>query len=178
MLTFHTGTTLDHGVTPRSGRDGLYMVGSHGVAHDCVIGDRVVMANNSALGGHVKIGDNVFIGGLAGLHQHSTRGPGLTSSGRTPRSPRTSSPSVRSGAPMPILEGLNLVGLRRHAGSAARPSTSCAPPTACYSPTKAPSRSAWTTRRTPSATAMAEVMEIVDFIRVDGTRPLCLPKPD
>ncbi len=48
-VTMHTGTVLDHGLT-LVGSDGLYMVGCH-VAHDCVLGDRVVIAGNAALGG-------------------------------------------------------------------------------------------------------------------------------
>jgi UDP-N-acetylglucosamine acyltransferase len=50
------------------GNNCLFMVGTH-VAHDCVIGDHVVMANNATLGGHVRVGDHVVIGGLAAVHQ-------------------------------------------------------------------------------------------------------------
>jgi UDP-N-acetylglucosamine acyltransferase len=46
----------------------LFMVGVH-IAHDCVIGNNVVMANNATLGGHVVVGDYTIIGGLAAVHQ-------------------------------------------------------------------------------------------------------------
>lgn len=46
----------------------LFMASSH-VAHDCKVGNHVIMANNATLGGHVVVGDNVIIGGLVGVHQ-------------------------------------------------------------------------------------------------------------
>ena len=55
------------------GDGGLFMVGSH-IAHDCRIGDNVVMANHVALAGHVEIGDGAVIGGLAAVHQHGRIG--------------------------------------------------------------------------------------------------------
>ena len=47
----------------RVGNHGLFMVGAH-VAHDCMIGDHVILANNATLGGHVAIGDYAIIGGI------------------------------------------------------------------------------------------------------------------
>jgi UDP-N-acetylglucosamine acyltransferase len=51
------------------GADCLIMAQAH-VAHDCRVGDGVVIAQGAALGGHVHVGDGVVIGGLAGIHQH------------------------------------------------------------------------------------------------------------
>ena len=65
--TVNRGTTHDKGVTC-IGNDNLFMAYSH-VAHDCVIGDNVVLANCAALGGHVEIGDWVTLGGLTAVHQ-------------------------------------------------------------------------------------------------------------
>jgi UDP-N-acetylglucosamine acyltransferase len=50
------------------GDDCLFMPSAH-VAHDCVVGNRVIMANSAALGGHVELGDFVIIGGLSAVHQ-------------------------------------------------------------------------------------------------------------
>ena len=50
------------------GDNSLFMVASH-IAHDCVIGNNVIMANNATLGGHVHVGDFAVIGGLAAVHQ-------------------------------------------------------------------------------------------------------------
>jgi UDP-N-acetylglucosamine acyltransferase len=72
-VTMHTGTVGGGGVT-KVGSDGLYMVGSH-VAHDCIVGDRVILRQTGAtLGGHVVIGDYVFMGGLAAVHQFTRIG--------------------------------------------------------------------------------------------------------
>jgi UDP-N-acetylglucosamine acyltransferase len=67
FCTVNRGTTHDEGVT-RIGSDNLLMSYTH-VAHDCQVGDRIVMANNATLGGHVKLGDWVIMGGFSGVHQ-------------------------------------------------------------------------------------------------------------
>jgi UDP-N-acetylglucosamine acyltransferase len=66
------GTTHDKGVT-HIGNDNLLMAYSH-VAHDCHLGDQIVMANCATLGGHVEIGDWVTMGGLSAVHQHTKVG--------------------------------------------------------------------------------------------------------
>jgi UDP-N-acetylglucosamine acyltransferase len=52
----------------RVGSDGLFMAYTH-VAHDCIIGDHVVMSNVATLGGHVELGDHVIMAGLSAVHQ-------------------------------------------------------------------------------------------------------------
>jgi UDP-N-acetylglucosamine acyltransferase len=71
-VTVNRGTTKDKGVT-RIGSDNLLMAYSH-VAHDCVLGNEIVMANCSTLGGHVEIGDWVIMGGLSAVHQFTKVG--------------------------------------------------------------------------------------------------------
>jgi UDP-N-acetylglucosamine acyltransferase len=71
-VTANRGTTHDKGVT-RIGNDNLLMAYSH-VAHDCLLGNEIVMANCSTLGGHVELGDWVIMGGLAAVHQHTKVG--------------------------------------------------------------------------------------------------------
>ncbi len=65
--TIHRGTITGSGVT-RVGADCLLMAVVH-VAHDCDLGDGVIVANNVVMGGHVTIGDGAVIGGAAALHQ-------------------------------------------------------------------------------------------------------------
>ena len=65
--TVHRGTVQDEGVT-RIGNDGLFMAYTH-VAHDCRIGDHVIMANGATLAGHVVIEDHVILGGFTLVHQ-------------------------------------------------------------------------------------------------------------
>jgi len=65
--TIHRGTVTGTGVT-RVGADCLLMAVVH-VAHDCALGDGVIVANNVVMGGHVTIGDGAVIGGATALHQ-------------------------------------------------------------------------------------------------------------
>jgi UDP-N-acetylglucosamine acyltransferase len=67
FCTVNRGTTHDKGVT-RIGSDNLFMSYTH-VAHDCVLGDKIVMSNCATLGGHVHLGDWVIMGGFSGVHQ-------------------------------------------------------------------------------------------------------------
>jgi UDP-N-acetylglucosamine acyltransferase len=67
FCTFNIGSPGDKGVT-RMGDDNWIMAYVH-VAHDCVIGDHTIFANNTTLGGHVQIDDWVILGGFTGVHQ-------------------------------------------------------------------------------------------------------------
>jgi UDP-N-acetylglucosamine acyltransferase len=66
-VTINPGTEGGGGKTV-IGSDGLFMAYAH-VAHDCLLGDRVVLANSVALAGHITIEDRAVIGGLVGVHQ-------------------------------------------------------------------------------------------------------------
>ena len=65
--SFNLGTSQDAGVT-RVGSDNWIMAYVH-VAHDCVVGDHTIFANNATLAGHVHIGDWAILGGFTGVHQ-------------------------------------------------------------------------------------------------------------
>jgi UDP-N-acetylglucosamine acyltransferase len=67
FCTMNRGTAAGRGLTS-IGSDGLFMAYSH-VAHDCAIGDKVILANCATMGGHVQIGDWVQLGGLSAIHQ-------------------------------------------------------------------------------------------------------------
>lgn len=67
FVTMHRGTQKGGGIT-RVGNDGLFMAYSH-VAHDCQIGDGVIVANGATLGGHVLVEDRANISGLSAIHQ-------------------------------------------------------------------------------------------------------------
>lgn len=66
-VTIHRGTTQDQGET-RIGSNNLFMAYVH-IAHDCVVGDNVIMSNNASIAGHVHVGDWAILGGLTGVHQ-------------------------------------------------------------------------------------------------------------
>lgn len=65
--TFHRGTIQDNGET-RVGSNNLFMVNVH-VAHDCVVGDNCILANDTNLAGHVHLGDWAILGGATQVHQ-------------------------------------------------------------------------------------------------------------
>lgn len=67
FCTVHLGTAQDAGVT-RIGSDNWIMAYVH-IAHDCVLGDHIVMSNNASLAGHVVVGDWAILGGFTGVHQ-------------------------------------------------------------------------------------------------------------
>lgn len=67
FCSLHRGTMLDRGVTS-IGDDNLMMAYVH-VAHDCVLGDGITMANGASLAGHVHIGDHCILGGFALVYQ-------------------------------------------------------------------------------------------------------------
>jgi UDP-N-acetylglucosamine acyltransferase len=71
-VTVNRGTVTGNGVT-RIGNDNLLMAYSH-VAHDCSLGDQIVLANCATLGGHVELGDWVIMGGLSAVHQFTKIG--------------------------------------------------------------------------------------------------------
>jgi UDP-N-acetylglucosamine acyltransferase len=93
------------------GDDGLFMVGVH-IAHDCVIGNRVIMANNATLGGHVQVGSNVLIGGLAAVHQFVRIGDFAVIGGMSGVESDVI-PYGRVKGERAHLAGLNLIGLER-----------------------------------------------------------------
>ncbi len=66
-VTMNPGTE-GGGMKTTVGNDCLFMVGAH-VAHDCIIGDNVILANNATLAGHVTVGDHAVLGGLSAVHQ-------------------------------------------------------------------------------------------------------------
>lgn len=72
FCTFNVGTVQDGGLT-RLGNDNWVMAYVH-IAHDCIVGDHCILANNATLAGHISIGDHVFLGGLTAVHQFCTIG--------------------------------------------------------------------------------------------------------
>ena len=92
------------------GCDAFLMAGSH-IAHDCVLGDRVILANQVMIAGHVSIGDDTFFGGGVGIHQFVRIGEGVMISGNASIT-KDIAPFLLVGE-RDELSGLNLIGLRR-----------------------------------------------------------------
>lgn len=110
--TMSTGTVGGGGIT-RVGDGNLFMMSTH-VAHDCIIGNNVIMANNATLAGHCVVEDFVVMGGLSAVHQHVRLGRGAMIGGLAgvvaDVIPYGSVAGERA-----HLMGLNLVGLKRRA---------------------------------------------------------------
>lgn len=108
--TLNTGTEGGGGLT-KVGDDCLIMAGAH-VAHDCIVGNRVILVNNAALAGHCVVEDDVIIGGLSGVHQWVRIGRGAII-GAVTMVTNDVIPFGLVQAPRGSLDGLNLVGLKR-----------------------------------------------------------------
>ncbi len=169
--TVHAGTAGGRGVTT-IGDDGLFMVSVH-IGHDCIIGDKVTAAPSVAVGGHVTVSDFVFLGGLAAIHQFTrvgryafVGGGGIVTKDVIPYG------SVWGNHAH--LEGLNLIGLKRRGFTREQIAT-----------LRAAYRLLFADEGTfqeriedveEGYSNVPEIMEILEFIREDATRPLCLPQ--
>ncbi len=109
-VTLNTGTEDDRGVTQVGDRCFL-MVGAH-VAHDCLVGNNVVFANNVVLGGHVTVGDNVMFGGGVAVRQFVRIGEGAMIVGLSGVRADLIPWGMAHGS-LAHLIGLNVVGMRR-----------------------------------------------------------------
>ena len=109
-VTMNTGTVQGGGETV-IGDEGLFMAGCH-VAHDCRIGNRVIVVNQSAIAGHCVIEDDVIVGGLSGIHQWVRIGQGAII-GALSMVTNDVVPYGLVQGPRAELDGLNLVGLKR-----------------------------------------------------------------
>lgn len=109
-VTMNCGTEGGGGLT-KVGDDGLFMAGCH-IAHDAIIGDRVIIVNSAAIAGHCVIEDDVIVGGLSGVHQFVRIGQGAII-GAVTMVTNDVIPFGLVQAPRGELDGLNLVGLKR-----------------------------------------------------------------
>lgn len=170
-VTMHPGTVQGRSET-LVGDDGLFMVGAH-VAHDCVLGDHVVMANNATLGGHIEIGDYAFLSGLCAVHQFSRIGP-YSFVGGGAIVTKDVIPYGTVVGNHAHLDGLNIVGMKRRG----MPRKSIHAVRAAYRMLFA--QEGTLEERIGDAAALyaevPEVMTVLDFMRTDAERPLCLPK--
>ncbi len=170
-VTMSRGTAKGRGETI-VGNDCFFMASSH-VGHDCIVGNNVVMANSAALAGHVTIGDRVILGGLSGVHQFCRVGRhafvGFLAAVQADVIPYASVVGVHA-----HLAGLNIVGLRRRGFSRVQ-----------IHEMRAAYRMLFSDEGTLQERIedveerfadIPEVIEILDFVKVDSQRPLCLPR--
>ena len=110
-VSINPGTDGGGGLT-KIGNNCLFMVSSH-VAHDCNIGDNVIAVNNVAIGGHVHVDDNAIIGGNSAVHQFIRIGKFAMIGGMCAVI-RDVIPYGLVHGNRSVLQGINLIGLRRN----------------------------------------------------------------
>ncbi len=110
-VTAHVGSDVDHKITTIGNRN-LFLVASH-IAHDCILGDDIVMSNNATLAGHVQVGNKAIIGGLAAVLQFTHIGEGAMIGGMAGIARDVIPYGLVMGGGRSGLSGLNLIGLQR-----------------------------------------------------------------
>lgn len=113
--SMHRGTHQDHSVT-KIGNDNLFMAYTH-VAHDCVIGNHVIMANGASLAGHVKLNSHAILGGFTLVHQFTQIGQ-YSFSAMGSAITQDIPPFVMVGGRPTRPHGINSVGMERNGISA------------------------------------------------------------
>jgi UDP-N-acetylglucosamine acyltransferase len=173
QVTMNPGTE-GGGMVTRIGNNCLFMVGAH-VAHDCIIGNHVILANQATLGGHVSVGDYAILGGLSAVHQFCRIGRHAMVGGMS----GVEQDVIPYGSVLgnrARLAGLNVVGLKRRGFSRAE----VASLRKAYRLLFAEEGSM--AERLNDATEMYKdnraVMEIVDFIRGESSRSICQPRTE
>lgn len=109
-VTMNPGTE-GGGLMTRTGNDCLFMVGAH-VAHDCQIGNNVILVNNATMAGHVTVEDWAIVGGLSAVHQFVRIGKHAMIGGMSGVEHDVIPYGTVTGN-RAKLEGLNIVGLKR-----------------------------------------------------------------
>lgn len=109
-VTLNRGTASGGGKTV-IGHNSLFMAYSH-VAHDCHLGNHVILANGATLAGHIMIEDHAIVGGLSAIHQFCQIGAHAMISGLTGIS-QDVPPYMTAAGSRAKLYGLNTVGLKR-----------------------------------------------------------------
>jgi UDP-N-acetylglucosamine acyltransferase len=172
-VTMHPGTEGGAMVT-RVGSRCLFMATTH-VAHDCVIGDQVILANGTMLGGHVHVHDHAVLGGLVAVHQFVRIGQHAMVGGMT----GVEHDVIPYGLVMgnrAFLAGLNLVGLKRRGVAKEDIRTMRGAYRELFE-----GEGPFAERLDRVALRYADharVMEIVAFVRAESDRALCHPRGD
>ena len=169
FVTINPGTVGGGGKTI-IGNNCLFMISSH-IAHDCHVGNNVIIANNVPLGGHAIIEDNVVIGGNSAVQQFTRIGKMAMIGGMTGVS-RDVIPYGLSTGNRNYLNGINIVGLRRNNV----PNKDIIGLTDAYKEIfKTESLNYNLNELNKEFKLNNLVKEVVEFINKDKKRPICTP---
>jgi UDP-N-acetylglucosamine acyltransferase len=149
-----------------------FLANAH-VAHDCKLGDDIVLSNNALLGGHCRVGDFVIIGGSAAVHQFTRIGAHAFVGGLAGVENDVIPYGIALGN-RASLAGLNIVGLKRRGFSR----ESIHDLRRAYRALFAPEGTLKERVEDVAAefAAHAEVQQILDFLREGGERAICTPR--
>src|SRR5579884_1726591 len=170
-VTMNPGTA-GGGMVTRVGDACLFMVGVH-IAHDCRIGDHVVMANNATLGGHVVVDDYAVLGGLSAVHQHVRIGKHAMIGGMSGVE-RDVIPYGQVMGDRARLTGLNIIGMQRRGFSREDIQGLRNAYQALFGTEGTFSQRVDATAR--RFAGLGPVDDVLDFIRADSTLAICQPK--
>ena len=168
-VTINPGTEGGGGLT-KVGNNCLFMVSAH-IAHDCLVGDNVILANNVPLGGHAHIDDNAIIGGNSAVQQFTRVGKFAMIGGMC-GVVRDVIPYGIAHGNRSVLHGLNLIGLRRNE----IPNKEIIKLSDAYK--EIFKNENLTENLNNLSNELKEnklVMEVVNFIEKDKKRPICTP---
>jgi UDP-N-acetylglucosamine acyltransferase len=170
-VTMNPGTE-GGGMVTRVGDDGLFMIGVH-VAHDCQIGDHVIMANNATLAGHVVVEDFALLGGLSAVHQFVRIGRHAMIGGMSGVE-RDVIPYGQVMGDRARLSGLNIIGMQRQGFSREDIQGLRSAYQFLFS-----AEGTFSDRVNEAADrfgGIRPVDDIIAFIRADSSRAICQPK--
>jgi UDP-N-acetylglucosamine acyltransferase len=170
-VTMNPGTE-GGGMVTRIGDNCLFMVGAH-VAHDCQIGDHVVMANNATLAGHVAVEDWAMLGGLCAVHQYVRIGRHAMIGGMSGVE-RDVIPYGQVMGDRARLCGLNIVGMQRRGFS--REDIQGLRNAYQFLFSSDGTLSDRVNETAERFSGIAPVDDIIEFIRADSSRAICQPK--
>jgi UDP-N-acetylglucosamine acyltransferase len=170
-VTMNPGT-IGGGMVTRVGDDCLFMVGAH-VAHDCQIGNHVIMANNATLGGHVAIEDYAVLGGLSAVHQYVRIGKHAMIGGMSGVE-RDVIPYGQVMGDRARLTGLNIIGMQRRGFS--REDIQELRNAYQFLFSSDGTLSDRVNETAERFRGVGPVDDIIDFIRADSSRAICQPK--
>jgi UDP-N-acetylglucosamine acyltransferase len=170
-VTINPGTA-GGGMVTRIGDDCLLMAGAH-VAHDCQIGNHVILVNHATLGGHVIVEDYVILGGLSAVHQFVRIGRHAMIGGMSGVE-RDVIPYGQVMGDRARLTGLNIIGMQRRGFSREDIQELRNAYQVLFS-----SDGTLSDRVNETAerfSGVGPVDDIIDFIRADSSRAICQPK--
>ena len=170
-VTMNPGTE-GGGMVTRVGDDCLFMVGAH-VAHDCQIGDHVIMANNATLAGHVVVEEYAVLGGLCAVHQHVRIGKHAMIGGMSGVE-RDVIPYGQVMGDRARLCGLNIIGMQRRGFS--REDIQGLRNAYQFLFSSDGTLSDRVSETAERFSGIGPVDDIIEFIRADSNRAICQPK--